>query len=428
MVNIKFDIIMKEKYFYLAGRDINTAGLVFSLLATILGASSTVGLIGLAFSVGLPAAIWLALGSVGLFLLSLSYSRFYTERDNYTISEFLGNQYGPEVRNITSWLVLLSWCGIISVQIIALQKLINVFIPQLPSFTGSLVITFFVVLYTLLGGQKAVIFTDKIQFFLLILGFIAVNFVFVKFYKAIDLRFLKFPVNEYYSFRDLLYFISILVPVYFIGPDIHSRIFCARNKNVAVKALKISAIALLPISALIVFPALALSGTSKASNEYEPIVLFFNYLVNFSPVFYLFLIALVSALISSMDTCLMTSSAILIRDILRLSGKNRVLYARLSVLSIAALAFALSLYYKNIIEVLKASYSVYTSGIFVPFLLIPFKKRLKITNFSVFMSIIISGFIGAVSAFLGFKAGIFYSYLISGIIICFFSCLQRQAL
>jgi len=79
---------MRKRDFYLAGRDISLTQLVFSLLATIIGASSTIGLMSFAYNVGLPAALWIIFGSLGLFLLSLSYSGFFSTEDNYTIPEF----------------------------------------------------------------------------------------------------------------------------------------------------------------------------------------------------------------------------------------------------------------------------------------------------------------------------------------------------
>lgn len=52
--------------FFVANRKGTTPFIVGSLVATIVGASSTVGMAGLAFKQGLTAAWWLLVGSVGL--------------------------------------------------------------------------------------------------------------------------------------------------------------------------------------------------------------------------------------------------------------------------------------------------------------------------------------------------------------------------
>ncbi|MDP8216369.1 MAG: hypothetical protein P9L98_03505 [Candidatus Kaelpia imicola] len=420
---------MYRKNFYLAGRGVGLSQLVFSLLATIVGASSTIGLMSFAYAVGLPAALWLIFRSLGLFLLSLCYSGFFSKDDNYTISEFLGKRYGIEVKKIASWAIFLSWIGVIAAQILALKELIGVFIPAAPSVPTVLVITIFLAAYTLIGGQRAVIVTDRVQLLLLISGLLAINFVFIKRLGCncinIGSDYINFPVNSRFSMSELLYLGSVLIPVYFIGPDIHSRIFCSRDKRVIKKALKITALILLPLSLLIVFPALMLHGAPVFSGPTDVLNLFFNQLIDFRPAFYLFLVALISTLLSSADSCLMTSATIFTHDILNLHRDRDVLYTRITIFSIALLAFVLSFYFKDIISLLKASYSIYTSGVFIPFLLIPFKDRLKIKNRAVFISMLVSGSIGIVSVFSGFKIGVICSYLASGVVICILSYLKK---
>lgn len=56
--------------FFLAGRGLGTLHLTRSLVATIMGASSTIGLVGLGYSRGLPGAWWLLSGTLGLLVLS----------------------------------------------------------------------------------------------------------------------------------------------------------------------------------------------------------------------------------------------------------------------------------------------------------------------------------------------------------------------
>ncbi|MDP8253776.1 MAG: hypothetical protein P9X27_05210 [Candidatus Kaelpia aquatica] len=420
---------MKNRDFYLAGRNISVTQLTFSLLATIVGASSTIGLMGFAYSVGAPAILWLIFGSLGLFLLSLVYSSFFLKSDNYTIAEFLGKKYGLGVRRIASWVIFLAWIGIIAAQLLALKKIIEIFIPELSSLMVVFLVTLFLAVYTIIGGQRAVIITDRVQFLLLILGFLAVNYIFIKQLDFSCLNkscgYLKFPLNSNFSVRDLIYLALILVPVYFIGPDVHSRVFCSKDKNIIKKSLKMAALALLPISILIVSPALMLRNVFGVSDAPSILNLFFDILFNHSALFYVFLIALVSAILSSADSCLMTSATMFTHDILSLPEDKNVLYTRIVIFLVALLAFILSFYFENIISLLKASYSIYISGVFIPFLLIPFKDRLKIKNRAVFIGMLVSGSIGAVSAFSGFKAGVACSYLTSIFVICILSYLKK---
>ena len=420
---------MRDRDFYLAGKDVSVSRLVFSLLATIIGASSTIGLMGFTLSIGMPATLWIIFGSLGLFLLSLVYSKFFFEDNSYTIAEFLGNRYGFGVKKITSWVVFLSWIGIIAAQLIALRKLIDIFIPEVSSTVVLIFIILFLGLYTAIGGQRAVIITDRVQFLFFLLGFLAINIVLIKqggfsfLYKNPD--YLKFPINSNFSIWEFVYLALILIPIYITGPDMHSRIFCARDKRTIKRALNITALALLPLSVLIVAPAMMLYNIHGASSDSNILVLLFDSLFSHSYVTLLFLTAIICAILSSTDSCLMTSSTIFTRDILNRDKDNSITCVRFTIFSIVIIAFILSLYFKDIIQMLKSSYSIYTSSVFIPFILIPFKAKLKLKNNTIFISMIISGAVGGVSAVLGFKSGMLYAYLLSGLTICALSWLRR---
>ena len=55
--------------FFVAGRSGSTLFITGSLLATIIGASATLGMAGMGFSLGLTGAWWILSGSVGLIVL-----------------------------------------------------------------------------------------------------------------------------------------------------------------------------------------------------------------------------------------------------------------------------------------------------------------------------------------------------------------------
>ncbi|HET58713.1 MAG TPA: sodium:solute symporter family protein, partial [Deltaproteobacteria bacterium] len=65
-----------------------------SLLATVVGGSSTIGLAGLGYSLGLVGAWWLLVGAVGLAVLGTVFARRVRETGAYTLPEILERQYG----------------------------------------------------------------------------------------------------------------------------------------------------------------------------------------------------------------------------------------------------------------------------------------------------------------------------------------------
>ncbi|HNY34905.1 MAG TPA: sodium:solute symporter family protein, partial [Methanothrix soehngenii] len=57
--------------FHLAGKNQGTIALTGTFCATIMGASTTIGMAGLGYSRGLPGSWWLLSGTIGMLLLSV---------------------------------------------------------------------------------------------------------------------------------------------------------------------------------------------------------------------------------------------------------------------------------------------------------------------------------------------------------------------
>jgi Na+/proline symporter len=67
--------------FHLAGRSLRPVLLTGTFCATIVGASSTIGMAGLGFRSGLPGAWWMLSGTIGMLILSLFLLRRSDPRD-----------------------------------------------------------------------------------------------------------------------------------------------------------------------------------------------------------------------------------------------------------------------------------------------------------------------------------------------------------
>jgi SSS family solute:Na+ symporter len=101
-----------------------------SLLATILGGSSTIGLAGLGYQKGLVGAWWLLVGAAGLLLLALWLARKIREYAVYTLPEILEKQYGGKTTRVSASVVIAAaWLGIIAGQIIAAGKILSTLWP-----------------------------------------------------------------------------------------------------------------------------------------------------------------------------------------------------------------------------------------------------------------------------------------------------------
>ena len=110
--------------FHLAGRRVKCVMLTSTLCATIVGASATLGMAGMGFKEGLTGAWWLLSGTAGLLVLALFFAQKIRAKSCYTLPELIGTFYGERVRIAASLLIIISWVGLISGQIIASGKIL----------------------------------------------------------------------------------------------------------------------------------------------------------------------------------------------------------------------------------------------------------------------------------------------------------------
>ena len=156
--------------FHLAGRSLRMIFLIGTFCATIVGASSTIGMAGLGFSKGLPGAWWMLSGTIGMLIL-VFFAGKIRSTGCYTLPQLVGSFYGERARTAASILIAVSWVGVIAVQIIASGKVLSAVFGG----NGTLfmvVCTAVFVLYTAHGGQSSVVRTDLVQFLIIIMGMI----------------------------------------------------------------------------------------------------------------------------------------------------------------------------------------------------------------------------------------------------------------
>ena len=80
--------------FYVNGRRGSALNVGASILVSCVGASATLGMIGMAFSLGTPAFWWLGAGAVGLVLLSLLLAPAVRETGAYTMPQLVESVLG----------------------------------------------------------------------------------------------------------------------------------------------------------------------------------------------------------------------------------------------------------------------------------------------------------------------------------------------
>jgi hypothetical protein len=113
-----------ELSFFLNKRTGSAALVAFSIVASCVGASATMGMVGLAFTVGTPAFWWLGSGAAGLSVLTVLLARRVRSSRAYTLPEMLEAHLGSHVRRLASAIIVVAWTAILAAQFTALTQIL----------------------------------------------------------------------------------------------------------------------------------------------------------------------------------------------------------------------------------------------------------------------------------------------------------------
>jgi len=393
-----------QEGFFVAHRKGTLLLVTGSLLATALGGSSTVGMAGLGFAQGLTGAWWLLAGSVGLLILGFLFAKRVRGAALYTLPELAGKQYDSRVGLAASILIVVAWTGVVAGQIVAAGQVLSIL------GIGSLVLwmiifTIVFITYAVLGGQFSIIRTDVFQSAILFVGiFVALALVFVNVGGLSELEaslpptYFAFPVSAEFDWKMLLSFLILVGATYVVGPDIYTRLFCAKDERTAQRSALLSAFLFIPLAFAIVLIGMSASVLYPGISPEQAFPQVINGIL--SPALSgLILAALVAALMSSADTCLLSQSVILTQDILKrfhpsLGEAKTVLLTRLSVVILGLIALGLALAVKGVISSLLFAYTIFTCGLVVPVIAGFYKEKLRLTSQGALAALIGGGVIG----------------------------------
>ena len=355
-----FRVKSPEDY-YVAGKRARLIPVSGSLLATILGGSAILGTIELSRDIGWAALWFLFCASFGLFIL-IPISKYVKRYGHFTLPELLGRFYGKKVEFIASLIIPVAWLGIVAAQIIAGAKILSD-IGFTDYSSGAIIAGTIFIAYTLLGGQLSILKTDTLQAILIIAGLTALIYFSVRSETAVFIQKPEpaFLFNSSFSPFDLVILILTYSVTFIVGPDIYSRLFCAKNERTASGSIIVVALILIPVSF-----GLTYLGIFSQQSEGEGIVLFASHLLP-DWAFGLFVAALLSAVMSSADTTLLTSSLILNELFAEDLDTNRSMKTtRWIVIAIGTISVIIALFITSIIQSLLFALTVFSGAFVVP--------------------------------------------------------------
>lgn len=353
------------------------------------GGSSSVGGTSWGYSHGISTA-WYGLGEgISYIFVAPFIPRLWRAMDRgkfSTVGEYLGYRYGKAAQIFAGALNTLAYTGFVAAQIIATGTIIHVLLGW--SYVASaLISTVIVIGYTILGGLKAVVYTDVIQMFMIYLGlvFILPPIVFGE-VGGIGEMLSKIP-DTMKDFGGMGWFTiigTILIPCCLTPltmQSTYSYSAACKNDKTALKSFFLVPFLYVPtavivilmgMSAFLLFPALK-----------DPVDALPTLIVTYLPhgLVGLLLAAILSATMSTSSTCMLCAVNCLTQDVIKplrkkeASAAQQLVLVRICIAILGVLTISITLLYTNLISIITLGYAMGVGGLLAPVVATMFWKR-----------------------------------------------------
>lgn len=373
--------------YYVGGRSLGWHHVGMSVVATDVGGGFSIGLGGLGFAMGLAGTWLLFTGLIGAWLTAVVLIPRVKGLDQkipmYTFPDMLRWRYGEKTALLAAVISGVGYLGFTGGQIMAGAKLASATVFKEVPF-GLEPVTFalwaiagITIAYTVVGGLKAVIYTDSVQWIVLLGGliFAAIPTALHAVGGWSGLR-AELPASYFditaVSFRQLLNWAVTIIPIWFVGMTLYQRIYACRDVKQARKAWFLAGLLEYPLMA---FTGVILGMVSRVIYPaVDPEMGLPLLIADVLPVGVAGVVvaAYFSAIMSTADSCLMAASGNFVGDLIsRLlpwaaSDKAQMRLSMLVTLVVGLLAVLLAAGLQSVLEAILYAYAFMVSGLLVP--------------------------------------------------------------
>ncbi len=382
----------REDY-YVGGRRISAYHVGMSIVATDVGGGFSIGLGGLGFAMGLSGSWLLFTGLVGAWMCAVlivpRIKGLDVKHGLLTYPDFLRMRYGKHVAAVAAVISGVGYLGFTSAQVLAGAKLAAGSVFAHITWADPLKLSLYlmagvILVYTVLGGLKAVIYTDTLQWVILLAGLSLFGLPFA--YKEVGgwAALSEALPKEYFRLDNVSpvqivnWFVTI-IPIWFVAMTLYQRIYACRNVKEAKRAFF--------IAGLLEYPIMSFLGVSLGMMarvvfpQAEPEMAMPMLLGEALPagVAGVVIAAYFSAIMSTADSCLIASSANWVNDIIgelgvKLSSRGFMRLSQIVTLAVGVLALLLAGAFDTVLGLILHAYAFMVSGLLVPTLAAYFWK------------------------------------------------------
>ncbi len=374
--------IKSEEDYLLGGRKLGYVLATFSIFATWFGAESCIGTAGTAYESGLSGVTADPFGyGIVLLLMGFFFAIPLYKMNLTTIADFFRIRYSSSTEKLISLLMIPTSILWAAAQIRAFGLILSSS-SEIELELSILISALIVISYTSLGGLLADAWTDLIQGIILISGLVILSITIVLdgidfknlFHSIADEKLRLTSSNSIFSIDSLYTLEAWMIPICgsLIAQELVSRIFASRSHRVAKRSSIMAGslyilIGLIPLS-------LGLIGTQLIPDiEHSEQILPLIAREYFPPILYvIFLGALISAILSTVDSTLLASAALMSHNLTRgfkeIEEKKKIKITRINVVISGIIAYLLATKAGGVYELVKDASAFGSSGIFIAFI------------------------------------------------------------
>lgn len=382
--------------YYVGSRSIKSHHVGLSIVATDVGGGFSIGLGGVGFVMGLSGSWLLFTGLVGAWLTAVLIIPRIKSIDSgnamMTYPDFLRFRFDNRVALLAAVISGIGYLGFTGAQVLAGAKLASATILQKaplgldPLQFAIYVIAVVTILYTVVGGLKAVIYTDTIQWIILLSGLILVTIPVTLSEIGGISRLTEDLPEEFFSLANIeavtfVNWMVTIIPIWLVGMTLYQRMYACKNEKEARRAWYIAGLFEYPIMAFagvflgmcarVVFP--------EAESEMALPMLIRDMLP--IGVTGIVIASYFSAIMSTADSCLMASSGNFVNDVLeryfyrQTDAKKSMRLSMVVTGIIGVLAIVMASQFTKVLDAILYAYSFMVSGLFIPTLGAYFWKK-----------------------------------------------------
>ena len=404
--------------YLVANRSVNTYSLTSSFVASALGTWILFGPASAATWGGVGSIIGYSLGAAfPLFILIFLGDKFRRKYSKgKTLIEIIRIRFGKKLFKLILFLTVFYMFIFLVAEVTAVSILIN-YISGSSLWITSLIVISTSIIYTLYGGLRASIFTDNIQFIIIIILLI-ISFGYLNYFNPAEFNFEFIKENNPMLISKgylpnftagITFFIAVAATNLFHQGN-WQRVYAAKNNKILKKSLAIAFFIIIPIVFLMGF-----SGLVAVSRDFNvnPDLAFFSLILKEQSILILILILIlaISLTISSIDTLINGISSLILVDgnkVINFKG-NYLKLSNYIIIGLSIVAFlisskGLSILYLFLLADLLCCAAVLT--IFYSF----YNKKINEKN--AYISIVI----GLIAGFLFFPSPDFSKSLLVGVL------------